>query len=83
MRASFCLIIILVAGIAAGCADHTPQSIKDLQACRRSADMSMGPDAAIAPEDEHTMQPMVLARREKLRDEYNTLVDQCMATPKE
>jgi len=57
-------------------------SMHDLEACRRSADREMGSDAAIDPADDHTANPMVLARREQLRGQYQTLVDQCMGNPR-
>jgi hypothetical protein len=43
----------------------------------------MGSDASIDPADDHTGNPMVLARREELRSTYQTLVDQCMGTPRQ
>jgi len=54
------------------------QTVRDLDACRHAADREMGADAAIDPADDHTANPMVLARREQLRSTYQTLVDQCM-----
>lgn len=58
-------------------------SNRDRETCRRSADRSMGSDASIDPADDHTGNPMVLARREELRSTYQTLVDQCMGTPRQ
>jgi hypothetical protein len=55
---------------------------RDLETCRRSADRSMGSDASIDPADDHTANPMVLARREEMRSTYQTLVDQCMGNPR-
>jgi len=55
---------------------------RDLETCRRSADDTMGSDATIDPADEHTANPMVLARREQLRSQYQTLVNQCMGNPR-
>lgn len=57
-------------------------SSRDLLTCRRAADRSMGADDFIDPADDHTNNPMVLARREELRGTYQTLVDQCMGNPR-
>jgi hypothetical protein len=67
-------------GAAAPAAE--PQSTHDLEACRRSADREMGAESAIDPADDFTANPMVLARREQLRSQYQTLVDQCMGNPR-
>ena len=69
---------------AAGAANAAPpeNSMHDLEACRRSADRDMGAESAIDPADDHTANPMVLARREQLRSQYQTLVDQCMGNPR-
>jgi len=65
---------------AAGEAPPPASKSRDLDTCRRAADREMGSDAAIDPADDHTANPMVLARREQLRSTYQTLVDQCMGT---
>jgi len=51
---------------------------RDLESCRRWAEHAMGPEAAIDPSEEHTTNPMVLARREQVRGSFQALVDQCM-----
>ena len=47
-----------------------------------SADYSMGPDAAMDPSVDRTTNPMVMAERENRRDQYQTLVDQCLGSPR-
>jgi len=74
------------AGDAAG--DAPPAALtgnhdRDLANCRRDADREMGPESAIDPADDFTANPMVLARREQLRNRYQTLVDQCMGNPRQ
>jgi hypothetical protein len=70
------------AGGAAGAAP-AGSAARDLETCRRAADREMGPESAIDPADDFTANPMVLARREQLRSKYQTLVDQCMGTPRQ
>ena len=60
--------------------DEVWRAREDLAGCRRSADQSMGAEASIDPADDHTANPMVMARREQLRSQYQTMVDQCMGS---
>ncbi len=72
--------IVLIGLVLTLCACAAPpsQASRDLAACRRDADRSMGRDAAIDPTDDRTGNPMTMFRRESLRGDYQTLVDQCM-----
>jgi hypothetical protein len=81
MMKRFALCLAL-ATLLTACADHTPQSIRDLESCRRSAERSMGPDVALSPEDIHNNSPMVMAKREQIQGQYQTMVDQCMGNPR-
>jgi hypothetical protein len=75
MPAALPLLLVL---LLSACATESSSQSRDLQSCRRAADSGMGPGVSIDPADEYTANPMVLANREALRDQYQTLVDQCM-----
>ncbi len=80
MRAALAASLLML--MLSGC-DQTPTSAsRDLAVCRRSADYSMGPDAAMDPSVDRTTNPMVMAERENRRDQYQTLVDQCLGSPR-
>jgi hypothetical protein len=91
---TFTLIFTLsLLGVVSGCSVDLPfqrgnpggnsvSSDRDYDNCRREADRSMneslGSDAFIDPADDHTENPMIIARREQLRSQYQKEVAQCM-----
>ena len=73
-------LVLLSVCLLAACTSQAPKSRyeADLNACRRNADQTMGPGAAIDPSQEHNPSPMALVDREQLRGQYDSLVDHCM-----
>ena len=71
------LILLSVCLLAACTSQPKTRYDNDLSACRRNADDTLGP-ASIDPANEHNSSPMALADREKLRGQYDSMVDHCM-----
>jgi outer membrane PBP1 activator LpoA protein len=71
--------VLLLACLLAACASQSnSRRAADLASCRRNADQTMGPVSSIDPSDEHNPSPMAMARREELRGQYDSLVQDCM-----
>jgi hypothetical protein len=81
------IVLAMLAGLAACAGDSgwvnpllpKDQADTDLTACRRQADDTLGPSAAMVPGDERTGDPMKLVDQTRNGRRFDALVASCMA----